>query len=193
MRFVPGPGLHHGGDGLVASPQVLSLVVAFLCFLIVGGFLLFLVPEPRAGVSTSADAGLADTGDAAEPDLPASAPNRSGPTGLNAQRRLPLGGLGQPRMAPTTRLPVEGADGTHFIDVGQVRSIRADAHYTFVHDGNRERMCLWAISQAEAQLDPSAASPPGRAPGVAGAAALPSWSSISFRAPSSPLARALRP
>jgi DNA-binding LytR/AlgR family response regulator len=72
-----------------------------------------------------------------------------------AQRPLPLGGLGQPRIMPSTRLPVEGADGTHLMDAAEVRSIRADAHYTQVHDGNRERMCAWSISQAEAHLDPA--------------------------------------
>jgi DNA-binding LytR/AlgR family response regulator len=67
----------------------------------------------------------------------------------------PLGGIGlPPRAAPVVRLPVEGADGTHFIDTADVRSVRADAHYTRVHDGTRERMCPWSISEAEAQLDP---------------------------------------
>ena len=56
--------------------------------------------------------------------------------------------------ATAPRLPVEGADGTHFIDTADVRSVRADAHYTKVHDGTRERMCPWSISEAEAQLDP---------------------------------------
>ena len=70
-------------------------------------------------------------------------------------RLAPLGGLGQPpRSTPVPRLPVEGADGTHFIDTADVRSVRADAHYTKVHDGTRERMCPWSISEAEAQLDP---------------------------------------
>src|SRR4029450_1494312 len=69
-------------------------------------------------------------------------------------RSAPLGGLGQPRAVPAPRRPVEGADGTHFIDSTEVRSVRADAHYTRVHDGTRERMCPWSISQAEAQLDP---------------------------------------
>ncbi|RZN14521.1 carbon monoxide dehydrogenase, partial [Bradyrhizobium sp. Leo121] len=62
---------------------------------------------------------------------------------------------GRPRSAPAPRLPVEGADGTHFIDIADVRSVRADAHYTRVHDGTRERMCPWSISEAEAQLDPA--------------------------------------
>ena len=71
-------------------------------------------------------------------------------------KAAPLGGLAQPpRAAPVPRLPIEGADGTHFIDVAEVRSIRADAHYTRVHDGIRERMCPWSISETEAQLDPS--------------------------------------
>ena len=48
MRFVPGEGHDgHTMGGLVASPQVLALVVALLCFLIIAGFLLFLVPDPR--------------------------------------------------------------------------------------------------------------------------------------------------
>jgi diguanylate cyclase len=67
----------------------------------------------------------------------------------------PLGGIGQPpRTMPAPRLPIEGANGTHFIDAAEVRSVSADAHYTRVHDGTRERMCPWSISQAEAQLDP---------------------------------------
>jgi DNA-binding LytR/AlgR family response regulator len=52
-------------------------------------------------------------------------------------------------------MPVESANGTQFIDVADIRSVRADAHYTLVHDGSRERMCLWSISKAEAQLDPT--------------------------------------
>jgi DNA-binding LytR/AlgR family response regulator len=79
------------------------------------------------------------------------------PIALTAPRLMPapLGGLGQPpRAAPAPRLPIEGANGTHFIDAADVRSVRADAHYTRVHDGTRERMCPWSISEAEAQLDP---------------------------------------
>jgi NO-binding membrane sensor protein with MHYT domain len=47
MHFEPGLAGGHAMamDGLVASQQVLSLVVALLCFLVAGGFLLLLVPE----------------------------------------------------------------------------------------------------------------------------------------------------
>jgi NO-binding membrane sensor protein with MHYT domain len=158
MYFVPLSAVaHHHGDGLAASPQILSVVVAVLCFVIAAGFLLSLVPDPRrrAGRDIAGETGLvpAEAGAtmvgvfAAEPDPGAAA----GPRVISA----PLGGIGlPPRAAPVVRLPVEGADGTHFIDTADVRSVRADAHYTRVHDGTRERMCPWSISEAEAQLDP---------------------------------------
>jgi diguanylate cyclase len=158
MHFIPlsGSTPHHGG-GLAASQQVLSVVVAVLCFVIAAGFLLSLVPDPRrrAVRDMTGETGLlpAEAGTtivgvfAPEPDQGAAAGQRV----ISA----PLGGIGQPpRAAPVVRLPVEGADGTHFIDTADVRSVRADAHYTRVHDGTRERMCPWSISEAEAQLDP---------------------------------------
>ena len=134
-HLVPGGEGGHHMTGLVASQQILSLVVALLCFIIAAGFLLSLMPDRRHAAATEARAAAA----------PVARPTP-----------LPLGGIGQPpRTAPATRLPVEGADGTHFIDAATVRSVRADAHYTRVHDGSREWLCPWSISEAEAQLDPA--------------------------------------
>jgi diguanylate cyclase len=154
MHFVgcAEPPAHHLG-ALAASQQTLSLVVALLCFVIAAGFLLSLVPDPRRQAATAA---AIDPGPpAAVAAAPASA--ESPPVAASFPRAMsaPLRGLGQPpRAAPAPRLPVEGANGTHFIDTADVRSVRADAHYTRVHDGIRERMCPWSISEAEAQLDP---------------------------------------
>ena len=125
-----------------------------LCFVIAAGFLLSLVPDPRRQTGGAAAA-------ASDP-VPASRCGAgvtagASPVAVPLPRLMPapLGGLGQPpRAAPAPRLPVEGADGTHFIDAADIRSVRADAHYTRVHDGTRERMCPWSISEAEAQLDP---------------------------------------
>jgi len=133
-------------SGLAASPQILSIIVSVLCFVIAAGFLLSLVPDPRRQAAVAA----------AEVPI-AAAQVQSGPMAVSSPRLMPapLGGLGQPpRPAPAPKLPVEGANGTHFIDAADVRSVRADAHYTRVHDGTRERMCPWSISEAEAQLDP---------------------------------------
>ncbi len=146
----PSEGMHHHIEGLAASSQMLSLVVALLCFVIAAGFLLSLVPDPRNKVAVTTATPQA-AGLVAE-ILPIDA--GAAPTSPRL-RPTPLGGIGQPpRAAPAPRLPVEGADGTHFIDSADVRSVRADAHYTKVHDGIRERMCPWSISEAEAQLDP---------------------------------------
>ena len=46
MHFRVTPEHAHMDGGLVASAQVLSLVVALLCFVIAAGFLLILVPDP---------------------------------------------------------------------------------------------------------------------------------------------------
>ncbi|HEU0082524.1 MAG TPA: MHYT domain-containing protein [Bradyrhizobium sp.] len=152
MHFVPaGEGHAHVG-GLAASQQMLSLMVALLCFVIAAGFLLSLVPEARQ--PAVAAAGISDPVAENGPGN-GYAPFESGPTAARPRLRpAPLGGLGQPRAVPAPRLPVEGADGIHFIEMADVRSVRADAHYTRVHDGTRERMCPWSISEAEAQLDP---------------------------------------
>lgn len=155
MHFVPATsGHHHAVGGLIASSQLLSLVVAVLCFVIAAGFLLFLVPEQRQ--RAAAPSSIAVEYDDLDPlrgleTRPAPPPVLDPPP----LRALPQGGIGQPRPAPVNRVPLMGADGTLLIDVSEIRSIRADAHYTLIHDGQRERMCPWSISEAEARLDPT--------------------------------------
>jgi NO-binding membrane sensor protein with MHYT domain len=154
MNLVPpSESSHHHIEGLAASSQMLSLVLALLCFVIAAGFLLSLVPDPRKKTVTTDAVVAALEAAGLKADIPSTDPSTA-PTSPRL-RATPLGGLGQPpRAAPAPRLPVEGADGTHFIDAADIRSVRADAHYTKVHDGTRERMCPWSISEAEAQLDP---------------------------------------
>ncbi len=152
MHFVPvAAEAHHHASGLAASQQILAIVVAVLCFVIAAGFLLSLVPDPRRQAQDTYQLVPAMAGEAAAAFVAEPGPAVVSPRLMPA----PLGGLGQPpRPAPVPRLPVEGANGTHFIDAADVRSVRADAHYTRIHDGTRERMCPWSISEAEAQLDP---------------------------------------
>ncbi|MDB5582606.1 MAG: coxC [Bradyrhizobium sp.] len=154
MHFVPlSEAAHRHAGGLAASQQMLSVVVAVLCFVIAAGFLLSLVPDPRRQAVVT-PAAVIDPAAVTAATAPVAWPE-PGPVTVPRSMSAPLGGLGQPpRAAPAPRLPVEGADGTHFIDTADIRSVRADAHYTRVHDGTRERLCPWSISEAEAQLDP---------------------------------------
>jgi len=156
MHFLPSRDPGHGSGGLVASPQAMSLVLAVLCFLLAAGFLLFLVPEPRRRAVPAVAGGAPFL--ARNIHIPlADAPSRSALEGATsdpkAERRD--ADASPPRAAPAARMPVQGADGTQFVDIGDIRSIRADAHYTLIHNGVRERMCPWSISEAEAQLDPA--------------------------------------
>ena len=80
MHLVPpAQGSHHHVEGLTASPQILSLVVALLCFVIAAGFLLSLVPDPRKKAAAMTDAVAAIPG-AAVPRPP-------------SRRRYPAGEL----------------------------------------------------------------------------------------------------
>ena len=116
MHLVPpAQGSHHHVEGLTASPQILSLVVALLCFVIAAGFLLSLVPDPRKRVAAMTDTAAAISGEAV-PEAAAvvaiipQADSNAGTTSPRL-RPTPLGGIGQPpRAAPAPRLPVEGAD-----------------------------------------------------------------------------------
>src|ERR1700730_4194285 len=56
MHFVPVSGAaHHHAEGLAASQQFLSVIVAVLCFVIAAGFLLSLVPDPRRQAALAID------------------------------------------------------------------------------------------------------------------------------------------
>ena len=150
MHFGTAADMGHGSlmDGLVASQQVLSLVVALLCFLLAGGFLLLLVPDARLRVEAEA-AAQADTG---RDEVPYPEPAAA----QEPVAAVAPGAGGQKSRSPVIRVVVEGATGTQFVDAADIRSARADAHYTLVHDGQRERMCTWSISEMETQLCPNA-------------------------------------
>src|SRR6202011_2147643 len=110
MHFVPrSEAAHHQlAGGLAASPQIVSVVVAVLCFVIAAGFLLSLVPDPRRQTGAAPP-----TVDPLAPASVAAAPREAAAVPFPRLMAAPLGGLVQPpRAAPVPRLPVEGADGT---------------------------------------------------------------------------------
>src|SRR5215468_166948 len=82
MHFVPltAEAHQHLGSGLAASQQMLSIIVAVLCFVIAAGFLLSLVPDQRRQ-SAVAEAPVAPAIIAAEPEAE--------PVPLNSPRLMP--------------------------------------------------------------------------------------------------------
>ena len=99
--------------------QMLSLVVSLFCFVIAAGFLLSLVPDPparrRRGRTRWPPLGRKRRSRAISP-ADASPPPRARAAADAARRH------GQPTGPHPPRLPVEGADGTHFIDAAELEA-----------------------------------------------------------------------
>jgi NO-binding membrane sensor protein with MHYT domain len=64
----------------------------------------------------------------------------------------PLGGAGAPRRF-ARHLPIERDGGTHFVAVDDVVAIHANAHYTYIFNGNDKLFCPLAIGDVESRLD----------------------------------------
>ena len=128
------------------SRNTLALLATVISFGVSGAFLLSLVPDaqPRTprlmmGPEALAPAAgpaipipVADVGSGAPPAPVA----RSVPKPLVANIRVEKDGRGR------------------LLAVGDVYAVRANAHYTFVHDGEREYFCSQSISALEAEFDP---------------------------------------
>jgi len=143
----------------VLSTDILAIVVAVVAFCISGIFLLLLLPDSsRAAPQSVAVSG----GEAKSHTLPEIA---AAPSAMPAATEVgpnpefgrgtysPLGGVGGPRRRFARHLPIERDGGTHFLAVEQVVAVHANAHYTYVFDGNDKLFCPLAIGDVESRLD----------------------------------------
>jgi NO-binding membrane sensor protein with MHYT domain len=145
----------------VLSTDILAIVVAVVAFCISGIFLLLLLPDS----SPAAPQSVAVSGDEAKshtlPEIAAapSAMPAAAEVGPNPEfgrgTYSPLGGVGGPRRRFARHLPIERDGGTHFLAVEQVVAVHANAHYTYVFDGNDKLFCPLAIGDVESRLDNS--------------------------------------
>jgi NO-binding membrane sensor protein with MHYT domain len=133
------------------SRNTLALLATIVAFSVSGAFLLSLVPDARA--PRSAEAAPAE----AEPAAPLApieardlepAPFQKSPPAEPESVGPPVG------RAPSIRVEKDGR--TREIAVSEIYAIRANAHYTYVHDGEKEYFCTLSISAVEARLDPKA-------------------------------------
>jgi NO-binding membrane sensor protein with MHYT domain len=131
------------------SRNTLALLATVVAFGVSGAFLLSLVPDVRAprsaGVAPAAAELVAPLAAIAH-DL-APTPFQEAPL-TQPQPVAPLG--------PTASIRVEKDGRAREIAVSDIYAIRANAHYTYVHDGEREYFCNLSISALEARLDPKA-------------------------------------
>ena len=128
------------------SRNTLALLATVISFGVSGAFLLSLVPDaqPKTPRLMMGPEALAP---AAGPAIPIDVAD----IGSVAARAPVAGALPTP---PATNIRVEKDGRARFLAVGDVYAVRANAHYTFIHDGEREYFCNRSISALEAELDP---------------------------------------
>ena len=134
------------------SRNTLALLATVVAFGVSGAFLLSLVPDARAASKRRGRAGGGRIGRAAR---------RNGRAHGLAPAPFPEPPSAEPQpVAPASDEPPRSAvekDGrAREIAVGDIYAVRANAHYTYVHDGEKEYFCTLSISALEARLDPKA-------------------------------------
>ena len=133
------------------SRNTLALLATIVAFGVSGAFLLSLVPDARAPRGAEA--------------VPAEAESATPLAPMEAHGLAPPPFQEQPAVEPEPVAPAVGCaasirvekDGRpRDIAVSDIYAIRANAHYTYVHDGEKEYFCSLSISAIEARLDPAA-------------------------------------
>ena len=141
------------------SADLLAIVVAVVAFCISGIFFLLLLPDssvaepqPAAvrGAAPAPQAGAEIEGVASA--MPAAVEGGDHPE-FGRGTYAPLGGAGAPPRRFARHLPIERDGSTHFLAVEQVVAVHANAHYTYVFDGNDKLFCPLAIGDVESRLD----------------------------------------
>jgi diguanylate cyclase len=139
-------------EGTALSRDLLAVVVAIVAFVSSSAFLLALVPDGTpaklAGGMWPATASLAPVG----PTVPAGmAPLSSASGGLPIEAAP----IGREAPRPIAVLPVQKEGATHYLPIGRVHAVKAEAHYTTVFDGTTKFFCGLSITDVEGRLDQS--------------------------------------
>ncbi|WP_193171116.1 MHYT domain-containing protein [Nisaea nitritireducens] len=131
-------------EGPMLPDTYLALVVAVAAFVVCGLFLLSALPMdgplPVRGTT-------APEADETREDASALAGvSASDEVAAQQARPMPTGPLGR------IRIPYERNNTTYFLTPDNIRSIRADGHYTEIYDGAAHVFCPWSLSKLEGVL-----------------------------------------
>lgn len=129
------------------SRNTLALLATIIAFGVSGAFLLSLVPDAQGEtrrLAISPETFVSAGG----PPMPVP------PQEVAAVLEPPPAASPEAsETSPLTRIRIEKDGRPRHIAVEDVYAIRANAHYTYVHDGEQEYFCNQSISALEAQLD----------------------------------------
>ena len=118
------------------STDLLAIVVAIVAFVVSGIFLLTLVPDRSRGVASS------DLDD--EPAEAYRAAGNAATLGQGTYQPLGVAWLAAAAAQPQ-QLPVEREGATHYVPVDDIVAVHANAHYTYLYDGQAKLFCPLAI------------------------------------------------
>jgi hypothetical protein len=138
-------------EGTALSRDLLAVIVAIVAFGSTSAFLLALVPDGTTDFSgiwpsgrlAPTRAALAGGGTAPMPPL------REPPAGSPAE----LASVGAAPPPKPAVIPVQRDGATHYLPVGRVHAVKAEAHYTTVFDGTHKFFCGLSITDVEGRLD----------------------------------------
>jgi NO-binding membrane sensor protein with MHYT domain len=141
----------------VLSTDLLAIVVAVVAFLISGIFLLAVIPDRTAAAAAAPDE-LAAARRPAEANASANAMrSQIGATAAAAAAAVvahPSASAGlEPEGRLAHHLPVEHDGAMRFVPVDNIVAVHANAHYTYVFDGNSKLFCPLPIGDVESRLD----------------------------------------
>ena len=153
-------------EGAALSRDLLAVVVAIVAFGSTSAFLLALVPDGTPDLSgiwppgRPPQAGLALAGGGAPtPPLsgapaawePAHASLHQEASHASADASPSVSIAAPPKTAAVIPVHKEGA--THYLPVGLVHAVKAEAHYTTVFDGTQKFFCSLSITDLQGRLD----------------------------------------
>jgi DNA-binding LytR/AlgR family response regulator len=138
------------------STDLLAFIVAIVAFGVSGIFLLILVPEhARSGLDAVPERPAMSTATGPAKMAAAAAVDEHGESPDVGRGDAQLGDAGGSPRRFARHLPVERDGATHFVPVEDVVAIRANAHYTYIFNGNDNVFCPLAIGEIESRLDNS--------------------------------------
>jgi diguanylate cyclase len=142
---------HAVSEGTALSRDLLAVIVAIVAFGSSSAFLLALVPDGTpaklaSGMWPAAVASLEPSMSAALGGIAQQPPSGQPPIGSFPESQSPR---------PLAVLPVQKEGVTHYLPVGRVLAVKAEAHYTTVFDGTTNFFCGLSITDVEGRLDHS--------------------------------------
>jgi hypothetical protein len=164
-------------EGTALSRDLLAVIVAVVAFGTTSAFLLALVPDgapdlsgiwpsgrskyPRGVAPAIGSVAISSTPieQASTAQAPSEQPVADRLVAERATSEVLDGASPSAEIAqPSNRaavIPVQKAGAIHYLPVGQILAVKAEAHYTTVFDGTHKFFCTLSITDIEARLDQS--------------------------------------